>query len=113
MIGKKNVANKKQKYFEISTFLEMEIKYTPAFLSKIEDIFAESSLFLRYEKGNFKSGYCILKEQRVIVVNKYLPIEGKINCLIEILKQIEINENLLGAKTKKLYEELIQESLNG
>ncbi|WP_448528814.1 hypothetical protein [Raineya sp.] len=91
----------------------MEIKYTPAFLSKMEDIFAESNLFLRYEKGNFKSGYCILKEQRVIVVNKYFPIEGKINCLLDILKQVEIDENLLSAKTKKLYEELMQENLNG
>lgn len=91
----------------------MEIKYTPAFLSKMEDIFGEGNLFLRYEKGNFKSGYCILKEQRVIVVNKYFPLEGKINCLLDILKQVEIDKNLLSEKTKKLYEELIRENLDG
>ncbi|MCS6794499.1 MAG: hypothetical protein RMJ97_00240 [Raineya sp.] len=91
----------------------MEIKYTPAFLSKIEDIFAESNLFLRYEKGNFKSGYCILKEKRIIVVNKYFSLEGKINSLLDILKQVEIDENLLSVKTKRFYEELMQENLNG
>jgi hypothetical protein len=84
----------------------MEIKYTPAFLSKLEDIFAESEHFLRYEKGNFKSGYCILKEKKVIIVNKYFSLEGKINCLIEILKQTLVDENKLTEKTKQLYLEL-------
>jgi len=84
----------------------MEIKYTSAFLSKLEDIFAESEHFLRYEKGNFKSGYCILKEKKVIIVNKYFSLEGKINCLIEILKQTLVDENKLTEKTKQLYLEL-------
>jgi hypothetical protein len=85
----------------------MEIKYTPAFLSKIEDIFAESNHFLRYEKGNFKSGYCILKEKRVIIVNKYFSLEGKINCLLEILKQVVVETEKLSEKTLQLYEGLI------
>ncbi|MDX1905383.1 MAG: hypothetical protein SFU27_14650 [Thermonemataceae bacterium] len=85
----------------------MEIKYTPATLSKIEDIFAESGHFLRYEKGNFKSGYCILKEKRVIIVNKYFSLEGKINCLIDILKQLEIDNSLLSEKTMLLHQNLI------
>ena len=83
-----------------------EIKYTPAFLSKLEDIFAESQYFLRYEKGNFKSGYCILKDKRVVVVNKYFPLEGRINCLLDILKQIEIDVHILKDKSKELYDTL-------
>lgn len=75
-------------------------------MSKLEDIFAESEHFLRYEKGNFKSGYCILKEKKVIIVNKYFSLEGKINCLIEILKQTLVDENKLTEKTKQLYLEL-------
>ena len=83
-----------------------EIKYTPAFLSKLEDIFAESQYFLRYEKGNFKSGYCILKDKRVVLVNKYFPLEGRINCLLDILKQIEIDVHILKDKSKELYDTL-------
>ncbi len=83
-----------------------EIKYTPAFLSKLEDIFAESQYFLRYEKGNFKSGYCILKDKRVVVVNKYFPLEGRINSLLDILKQIEIDVHILKDKSKELYDTL-------
>ena len=40
----------------------MELKYTRPFLNKLEDIFAESDFVLRYEKGNFKAGYCVLKD---------------------------------------------------
>lgn len=69
----------------------MAIKYTKPFLDKIESLFASSEYILRYEKGNFKSGYCILKENKVVVVNKYFPLEGKINALIDILKELRLN----------------------
>jgi hypothetical protein len=88
----------------------MEVKYTPAFLSKVEDIFAEGEHFLRYEKGNFKSGYCILKEKKVIIVNKYFSLEGKVNCLLEILKQVVIEPEKLSEKTKQLYLELSEKT---
>ena len=69
----------------------MAVKYTKAYLDKVESLFAESEYTLRYEKGNFKSGYCILKDNKVIVVNKYFPIEGKINAIIDILKELNLN----------------------
>ena len=69
----------------------MAIKYTKAYLDKIENIFAASDYILRYEKGNFKSGYCILNESKVVVVNKYFPLEGKIHALIDILKELRLN----------------------
>jgi hypothetical protein len=61
---------------------------------------------LRYEKGNFQSGYCLLKETHVAIVNKYYPLEGKVNSLIEILKQIELNTDKMTDKNKKMYLEL-------
>ena len=84
----------------------MEVKYSLHFLSKVEDIFAESDYILRYEKGNFKSGYCVIRESKVVVVNKYYPLEGRINCLLEILKSIELDANLLNPKNFQLYNEL-------
>lgn len=81
----------------------MEVKYTTQFLSKLEDIFSESDYMLRYEKGNFQSGYCLLKETHVAIVNKYYPLEGKVNSLIEILKQIELNTDKMTDKNKKMY----------
>ena len=90
----------------------MQIKYTTHYLHKLEDIFAESDYILRYEKGNFKAGYCLLNEKKVAVVNKYFSVEGKINCLVDILKSIEIDTNNLSEKNQKHYLALTQTELN-
>lgn len=84
------------------------IKYTTSFLAKLEDLISESDYMLRYEKGNFKSGYCLLKEQKIMIVNKFYPTEGKINALLDILKTIELNTVRFTEKSLKLYEELTQ-----
>lgn len=86
----------------------MSIKYTNHFLSKLEELLGETEYMLRYEKGNFKSGYCLLKEQKVIVVNKYFPLEGRINSLIDIIRTMDLPEQGLSEKSRKLYEALKQ-----
>jgi hypothetical protein len=84
------------------------IKYTNQFLTKMEDLIAESDYILRYEKGNFKSGYCLLKEQKIMIINKFFTMEGKINALLDILKGLELDTTRFTEKSLKLYEELNQ-----
>lgn len=85
------------------------IKYTTQFLTKLEDLIAESDYILRYEKGNFKSGYCLLKEQKIIIVNKFYTTEGKINALLDIVKNVSFDTSRFTEKSQKLYEELSQQ----
>lgn len=89
----------------------MAIKYSKQFLHKLEDLMAETDYILRYEKGNFKSGYCILNTKKVAIVNKYFTHEGKINCLIEIVKSIDVDKSELSEKNQNLYFELSQTQL--
>lgn len=84
------------------------IKYTNQFLSKLEDLIAESDYILRYEKGNFKSGYCLLREQKIMIVNKFFTTEGKINALLDILKIVVLDTAKFSEKNLKLYEDLSQ-----
>ncbi|HEX7016855.1 MAG TPA: hypothetical protein VF191_15210 [Cyclobacteriaceae bacterium] len=86
----------------------MMIKYTTTFLAKLEDIVAESDYILRYEKGNFKSGYCVLKDQKIIIVNKFYTTEGKINALLEILRSVPLNTARFSEKSQALYSQLLQ-----
>ena len=85
------------------------IKYTTQFLAKLEDLVAESDYILRYEKGNFKSGYCLLKEQKIMIVNKFFTTEGKINALLDILKTITLENVKFSEKNVKFYEDLLKE----
>lgn len=84
------------------------IKYTTQFLTKLEELIGESDYILRYEKGNFKSGYCVLKDQKVMIVNKFFALEGKINALLDILKGVELDRTNFSEKNEKFYQELTQ-----
>jgi predicted nuclease with TOPRIM domain len=86
------------------------IKYTNQFLTKLEDLIAESDYNLRYEKGNFKSGFCVLKDEKIIIINKFYPTEGKINALFDILRTVTLDTSRFTEKSQKLYEELSQQS---
>ena len=72
----------------------MSLKITKIFQLKLENILESQEYKIRFEKGNFKSGYCIIKDKKVVVINKYFSLEGKINALIEIIKSIEISKKL-------------------
>ncbi|SMD31870.1 hypothetical protein SAMN04488029_0208 [Reichenbachiella faecimaris] len=87
------------------------IKYSKHFLNKLEDLFSESDYVLRYEKGNFQSGYCVLKDTKVAIVNKFYTLDGKINCLLEILKEVQLDTTHLNDKNKALLKELSQTAL--
>jgi len=64
-------------------------KYTKTTLQKLETIFKELEYVVRYERGNFQSGYCIVENKKIAVVNKFFDTEARINCLIEILGTLE------------------------
>ena len=70
----------------------MEIKLTKQFQNKLESILISQDYKVRFEKGNFKSGYCIINKNKIVIINKYFTIEGKINSLIDIINKINIQE---------------------
>ena len=69
----------------------MDIKLTKQFQKKLELLLESQDYKIRFEKGNFKSGYCILRNKKVIIINKYFTLEGKIYALIEIIESLKIS----------------------
>jgi hypothetical protein len=82
------------------------MKYNQHTLDKIERIAEESGYVIRYERGTFQSGYCILQAKKVIVINKFFQTEGRINTLIDLLPRLNIEYDALTLESQKLYEEL-------
>jgi hypothetical protein len=89
----------------------MTIKFNVATLNRIEKIIEDAGYVVRYERGTFQSGYCILEQKKVIVLNKFLQIEGRINVLIDILPNLTIYTEGFSAIQLKFYEELMINSL--
>lgn len=88
------------------------LKYTATTLNKIQEIIKECGYVLRYEKGNFKSGYCVLQDRKVVVINKYFETEARINSLLEILPTLDIRLEELTEVSRKFIEKINQQEIS-
>ena len=83
------------------------MKYTQTTLDKIERILDEAEYIVRYERGNFQSGYCILEQKKVVVLNKFLQLEGRISTLIDIVPQLRVIPDNFSPEVRRIYEEVL------
>lgn len=88
----------------------MSLKYNQATLEKVEKILEETGYVLRFEKGNFNSGYCILEHRKVVVINKFLDLEGRINVLTDILVVLNVEADRLSGDSRAMYEKVVKEA---
>ncbi|MEY3056796.1 MAG: hypothetical protein RLZZ614_1341 [Bacteroidota bacterium] len=87
------------------------MKLTQTTLDKLEDILGESEFVVRYERGNFQSGWCLLEAKRIVVLNKFLNLEARINTLLELIPVLDIQFDKLTHESQKLYTEVQKLSL--
>ncbi|MGE5519007.1 MAG: hypothetical protein ACM3VS_03695 [Candidatus Dadabacteria bacterium] len=83
------------------------MKYTQTTLDKISKIIEESGYIVRYERGSFQSGFCILEEKKVVVLNKFLQLEGRINTLIDLIPQLKIEKTSLSPESTKFFDDIM------
>jgi len=89
----------------------LTMKLTQTTLDKLEDILGESEFVVRYERGNFQSGWCLLEAKRIVVLNKFLNVEARINTLLELIPVLDIQFDKLTHDSQKLYTEVQKLSL--
>lgn len=88
------------------------MKYTQSNLDKLEDILGESEYVVRYERGTFQSGWCLLEAKKIVVLNKFLNTEGRINTLLELIPQLNIEFDKLTLESQKLYELVLKQAID-
>jgi len=50
-------------------------------LEELKALAAEMGLKVRFENGNFEGGYCLLREQNLLVINRRTSVPRKIRTL--------------------------------
>lgn len=76
-------------------------------LKKVEALAKELGYTVRYEKGTFQSGYCLVESRKMAIINKFYDTEGRINVLYDILSQFrEDTEVELTDSSRKLWKKL-------
>lgn len=83
------------------------MKLNQTTLDKLEAILEESGYIVRYERGTFQSGYCILEQRKVVVLNKFMQMEGRINTMLDLIPQLTVSFDSLTAESQKLYDEVM------
>jgi len=82
------------------------MKPTKQLKTKLTDLYETLGYAVRFEKGQFQGGACLLEDQRVVVINKFHPLEAQINRLIELLADVELEPNRLNAAQQRLVQTL-------
>lgn len=60
-------------------------------MAELESVASQLGMKLRYEKGDFEGGYCVLKSERILVVNKKLPPAKRLSVLARGISEIGLN----------------------
>ncbi|HVS94335.1 MAG TPA: hypothetical protein VHB54_20750 [Mucilaginibacter sp.] len=80
-------------------------------LEKLEMLLRTAGYKVRYEKGNFKTGACMLLSSKVVVVNKFSNLESKIIALTELIRELDIDISLLDEKQTAFLHQIKQTRL--
>ena len=74
-------------------------------IQDLEEICRQLGIRVRYEKGDFEGGYCILEDQKVLVVNKRLNEMRKASVLAQALGEIGIEMMYLKPVVREFIED--------
>lgn len=89
------------------------INHTKHSLQKLEVLFQELGYVIRYEKGNFNAGYCIVENRNIVIINKFFETEARVNILLDILQHIDFEAGVLSEKSAKFYQRILTHSPGG
>ena len=75
-------------------------------LEELKSIAVQMDVNVRFEKGDFKGGYCLLKDSKIIVFNKMANLQRKVMTLSAALKELGVEEIYLPPRLREIIEEM-------
>jgi hypothetical protein len=73
-------------------------------LTELEEVVMRVGYKVRYEKGNFEGGYCVLRDSSLIVVNNRSGIEKRISIVSRCLKEIGVDDIFVKPNIREVIE---------
>lgn len=82
-------------------------------LKELENIAQQLGIKIRYEKGNFDGGYCILRDQKILVINKKLFDSRKSSIIARGIAEIGIDDLYIKPAIRKYIEDEVDKFSRG
>ena len=73
-------------------------------LTELEEVVMRLGFKVRYEKGDFEGGYCMLRELNLIVVNNRNEMERRIANVCRCVKEIGVNDIFIKPGLREIIE---------
>lgn len=66
---------------------------TKAEIVRLESIVKQNGFLVRYERGSFTSGHCIVNDKKIIIINKFFKPKARIETLKQIIELLNFKES--------------------
>ncbi|MBK7629978.1 MAG: hypothetical protein IPJ23_04620 [Ignavibacteriales bacterium] len=86
--------------------MKLKEKEFEEIIQDLKSVASQLGATIRFEKGDFKGGYCLLKESKVVVINKNANLQRKAMILSVALKELGVDEIYLNPKLREMIEEM-------
>lgn len=75
-------------------------------MQELKSVADQLGATVRFEKGDFKGGYCLIHDKKVIVINKMTNLQRKVMILSTALKELGIDEIYLTPRVREVIDEM-------
>jgi hypothetical protein len=89
--------------------MKLKEKEFEEIIQELKSVALQLGAEVRFEKGDFKGGYCILNENKVIVINKMASLQRKAIILSMALKELGVDQIYLTPKLREVIDEMEEE----
>ncbi|HED38245.1 MAG TPA: hypothetical protein ENI76_08380 [Ignavibacteria bacterium] len=87
--------------------MKIKEKEFEGILQELKELAHQLGAVVRFEKGDFKGGYCLLKESKIIVINKMANQQRKVMILAAALKELGIEDIYLSPRMREVIDEMV------
>ncbi len=63
---------------------------------------------IRFEKGDFKGGYCIVSDKKQVIINKLASTQRKAMILAAALKELGVEQMYLTPRLREVIDEMTE-----
>lgn len=85
--------------------MKLKEKEFESLIQELKIVASNMGAKVRFERGDFKGGYCIVKTDKTIVINKLSSMQKKVLILTTALKEFGVEEIYLPPKIRQYLED--------
>ncbi len=77
-------------------------------IAELKELAVQLGATIRFEKGDFKGGYCIVSDKKQVIINKLASTQRKAMILAAALKELGVEQMYLTPRLREVIDEMTE-----